>query len=93
MRTNPRTSDHPPGSPIRRAQEAFNRSYCGLLQLLDKAFNGSPQTLGGAIGTMFTLKSQAQALMEMPIERGLATAGPTFEYVAPNQRVVSARCR
>ena len=31
MRANPRTSDHAPGSPIRTAQEAFNRAYCALL--------------------------------------------------------------
>jgi hypothetical protein len=83
MRTNPRTSDHVAGSPIRLAQEDFNRSYCGLLRLLEQAFNGAPQSLGATIGAMYTLKAQAQALMQMPIEDGVATAGPTFEYVAP----------
>ena len=53
MRTNPRTSDHAPGSPIRAAQDAFNRSYCSLLRLLEQAFNGAPQTLGPAIGSMY----------------------------------------
>ena len=86
MRTNPRTSDHPPGSAIRLAQEEFNRSYCALLQSLELAFNGAPQTLGTAIGAMFTLKAQAQALMEITTEDGLETAGPTFEYVAPDRR-------
>jgi hypothetical protein len=81
MRRNPRTSDHAPGSAIRTAQERFNESYCALLRLLDAAFNGSPQTLNAAIGSMYRLKVQAQALMEMPTEDGLATAGPTFEYV------------
>jgi len=88
MRTNPRTSDHLAGSPIQLAQEDFNRSYCGLLQLLEQAFNGAPQRLGATIGTMYTLKAQAQALMEMPTEDGLATAGPTFEYVVPDRRTV-----
>jgi Ferritin-like len=81
MRRNPRTSDHAPGSAIRRAQEQFNDSYCTILRLLDEAFNGSPQTLRTAIGSMYRLKVQAQALMEMPTEDGLTTAGPTFEYV------------
>ena len=81
MRRNPRTSDHAPGSPIRRAQEQFNDSYCTLLRLLGQAFNGSPQTLGTAVGSMYRLKAQAQALMEMPTDDGLTTAGPTFEYV------------
>jgi len=81
MRANPRTSDHAPGSAIRRAQEQFNDSYCGLLRLLEQTFNGSPQTLRTAIGAMFRLKMQAQALMEMPTEDGITTGGPTFEYV------------
>jgi hypothetical protein len=86
MRTNPRTSDHAPGSPIRLAQEEFNHSYCALLQRLEEAFNGAPQMLGAAIGAMYTLKAQAQALMQMPTEDGLGTAGPTFESVAPERR-------
>jgi hypothetical protein len=89
MRANPRTSDHIAGSPIRLAQEDFNHSYCALLQLLEQAFNGAPQMLGTAIGAMYGLKTQAQALMRMPIEDGLATAGPTFEYVAPDRRASS----
>lgn len=82
MRTNPRTSDHAPGSPIRIAQEGFNHSYCALLLHLEEAFNGAPQILGTAIGSMCTLKAQAQRLMQMPTEDGSETAGPTFEYVA-----------
>jgi hypothetical protein len=49
--------------------------------LLEQTFNGSPQTLRTAISAMFRLKMQAQALMEMPTEDGITTAGPTFEYV------------
>jgi len=86
MCTNPRTSDHAPGSPIRAAQEEFNQSYCALLQLLEQAFDGAPQMLGPAIGAMCTLKAQAQALMQIPTEDGLTTAGPTFEYVPSSRR-------
>jgi Ferritin-like len=86
MRANPRTSDHPPGSPIRMAQEQFNRSYCALLHRLEEAFDGAPQTLGSAVSVMYALKAQAQALMHMPTEDGLATAGPTFEYVPLDHR-------
>jgi hypothetical protein len=82
MRRNPRTSDHAPGSPIRTAQEEFNHAYCTLLRLLEQVFNGSPQKLEAAIGAMYGLKGKAQALMLMPTEDGLETAGPTFEYVA-----------
>ena len=82
MRANPRTSDHAPGSSIRTAQDEFNRAYCALLQQLDQAFNGAPEALGPSIGAMYGLTDLAQALMRMPTEDGLETAGPTFEYVA-----------
>ncbi|MET7335755.1 ferritin-like domain-containing protein [Nonomuraea sp. NPDC005650] len=85
MRHNPRLSDHPAGSAIRTAQEEFNHTYCAVLHLLERAFNGSPKLLGVATGTMYALKAQAQALMRMP-EQDSAMAGPTFEYVAPEQR-------
>lgn len=81
MQANPRTSDHASGSPIRLAQEAFNHSYCELLRRLEEAFNGAPQMLGTAIGEMYALKAQAEALMQMPMEGGSEMAGPTFEYV------------
>ncbi|KUN74076.1 hypothetical protein AQJ46_00305 [Streptomyces canus] len=80
MRPNPLLADHPLGSPIRNAQEKFNRTYCQLLQQLEQAFNGSPQMLGAATGTMYALKAQAQNLMTMP-DGDDTTAGPTFEYV------------
>ncbi|MER6004770.1 hypothetical protein ABT120_39890, partial [Nonomuraea angiospora] len=76
---------HEPGSAIRTAQEEFNHTYCAVLHLLERAFNGSPKLLGAATGTMYALKAQAQALMRMPDEDG-TTAGPTFEYVPPELR-------
>ena len=85
MCPNPRTADHVVG-PIRLAQEEFNHSYCALLQRLEEAFNGAPHLLGATIGAMYTLKALAQGLMQMPTEKGLATAGPTFEYISPERR-------
>ena len=87
MQPNPRTADHAPGSRIRTAQDEFNVAYCTILQLLDQTFDGNPQMLGRAIGAMLRLKDQANALMSIPTEDGLATAGPTFEYVAPADRI------
>ncbi|HEX4428080.1 MAG TPA: hypothetical protein VHZ96_02290, partial [Frankiaceae bacterium] len=81
MRPNPHTGDHAPGSAIFLAQNEFNKSYSDLLRLLDRSFNGSPDLLDEAIGSMFTLRSQAQKLMQMPSGDGRSTAGPTFEYV------------
>ncbi|MDH2414430.1 ferritin-like protein [Nocardioides sp. CER19] len=86
MRPNPRIADHEPGSEIRVAQERFNVSYCTLLNHLEQAFNGNPGLLGAAVGEMYGLKAQAQALMQLPNEDEESTAGPTFEYVAPADR-------
>jgi len=85
MRRNPRLADHPPGHPIRVAQEEFNHTYCAVLHLLEQAFNGNPRLLSVATGTMYALKAQAEALMRMPDGEGV-TAGPTFDYVPPEQR-------
>ncbi|MFI5610047.1 ferritin-like protein [Amycolatopsis sp. NPDC051903] len=86
MRRNPRTADYPEGSEIRTAQQEFNNTYCLLLYLLEDAFTGNPGQLRAAVGTMFQLKGQAVALMKMPTGDGKTTAGPTFEYVPPEQR-------
>jgi hypothetical protein len=86
MHRNPRTADHAPGSPIRLAQQAFNRDYCSLLGLLQEALDGTPQLLSVGVHAMYGLRAQAEQLMAMPTEDGRETAGPTFEYVAPGDR-------
>ncbi|MER6464600.1 ferritin-like protein [Streptomyces sp. NPDC001228] len=86
LRPNPRLDDHPAGSAIRTAQEAFNQTYCKMLHQLEQAFNGKPAMLGMSVGTMYAAKGQAQSLMAMQDDDGLA-AGPTFDYVAPEDRV------
>ncbi|WP_372346782.1 hypothetical protein [Streptomyces sp. KL116D] len=50
--------------------------------MLEQAFNGNPAMLGMSVGTMYAAKGQAQGLMAMRDDDGLA-AGPTFEYIAP----------
>jgi hypothetical protein len=86
MRPDPRTADYPEGSPVRVAQEEFNQTYSLLLYQLEQAFNGEPGRLPDAVGTMFGLRKQAQALMKLPTGDGKTTAGPTFEYVPPERR-------
>jgi hypothetical protein len=86
MRRNPRTADYPEDNPIRAAQEAFNQTYCLLLYQLEDAFNGNPAGLRSTVGTMYQLRAQALTLMKMPSGDGTTTAGPTFEYVPPEQR-------
>jgi len=86
MRSNSRIADSPPNSPVRKAQEEFNRHYCNLLAGLELAFNGSPPLLVAAVEDMYWLKTKAKSLMTMPMEDGANAAGPSFEYVAPSDR-------
>ncbi|WP_155126745.1 ferritin-like domain-containing protein [[Actinomadura] parvosata] len=76
MPRNPRPAE--PGSAARQAQEEFNHTYCAVLHLLERAFDGSPRLVAVATGMMYALKAQALALM--------GEAGPTFEYVTPEER-------
>jgi hypothetical protein len=84
-RRNPRSADHPEGSPVRAAQQEFDQTYCLLLYLLEQAFNGDPSQLRDSIGVMNQLRAQARKLMAMPDGDGV-TAGLTFEYVPPELR-------
>ncbi|GAA3438650.1 hypothetical protein [Kutzneria kofuensis] len=84
MRRNPRTSDHPEDSPIRAAQQEFNNAYCLLLSCWTDV-QRQPVADGRGGAPMYVIKAQAQVLMKMPTGDG-TTAGPTFEYVPPEQR-------
>jgi hypothetical protein len=83
MRRNPLLADLPSGHPTRTTQEAFNRTYARLLDMLDHAFDGHPESLGDAVGVMYELKSHARTLLVTPYGGGHSMAGPTFEYIAP----------
>lgn len=82
MQVNPRRSDNP---QIRAAQEEFDDSYCTLLFLLEQAFTGEPALIRDATRAMFGLKAEALKLMQLS-ENGRTTAGPTFQYVDPDDR-------
>lgn len=64
----------------------FNRLYSIVLEHLDDTFNGCPDRLEAAIHAMFELKAVADALMVLPLDGGAETAGPSFEYVPPEER-------
>jgi CDGSH-type Zn-finger protein len=86
MRPNPRCSDYPADGEVRRRMDEFNHTYSGILHLLDEAFNGSPMLLAVSTGAMYGLKEQARGLMSLPSGDGRTTAGPSFEYVPPEER-------
>jgi CDGSH-type Zn-finger protein len=86
MRVDPRVADFPAGSPARLAMDAFNISYCTVLQLLERTFDGVPTLLAIATGAMYGIKEQMLELIRLDSGDGRTTAGPSFEWVAPEQR-------
>lgn len=75
---NPRVADYPAGSDLRAAAEDFNARYAEYLRLLTQAFNGEPEKLIDAVGSMFRFKEWTYQLMRQPLGDG-AHAAPTFE--------------
>jgi hypothetical protein len=85
---NPKMEDLPVGSRARILSEQFNQMYGKFLVALHQVFNGNPSQLDSAIGIMFSLKLQAMALVQTPIDPHTTAdvglnAGPTFEFMDP----------
>ena len=87
MPVNPKSADYPPGTRTRDSIDCFNGAYCDLLQLLERTFNGLPMLLKHATGAMYGLKQWMIDLMAMDLDGTAVHAGPTFEWVPPEQRV------
>jgi hypothetical protein len=77
---NPVPGLYPAGSPAEAGNMAFNRLYTKVLQQLHEAFNGTPDRLKDAIGTMQDMRTAALQLVALPIDGGLHAA-PTFSYI------------
>ncbi|WP_218080586.1 ferritin-like domain-containing protein [Anthocerotibacter panamensis] len=69
-----------PSPTVQAALLSFNQTYTSLLSSLESAWaKGSEDDLSAAIGTMFSLKSLAVALMKMPLPDGSGGVyGPDF---------------
>ena len=80
MNDNPKMADYPKDSEVYQKMYDFNKTYCNLLDNLDKGCNGNPDILREGIMIMFDMKYKAQELMKIPGKNGLA-AGPSFEYI------------
>jgi CDGSH-type Zn-finger protein/ferredoxin len=86
MPVNPKSGDYPAGTRTRDGVDCFNSAYCDLLQLLERTFNGLPMLLKYATGAMYGLKQWMIDLMTLDLD-GTGPAGPSFEWVSPNERV------
>ena len=76
---NPKAAGYPAGSAARRACQAFNYSYTGLLKSLHATFNGTPRELKSAIGLMGSLQQQATDMLAGRATSGICV-GPSFEW-------------
>lgn len=70
----------PEDSPAASLSRQCDRTFSALVDALQVTFDGSPDHLDAAIGLMYTLRLQAQSLVQMPIPTLNANAGPRFLY-------------
>jgi len=70
----------PPDTPVHTLSQTCDRSFSALIDSLQKTFDGNPSHLDAAVGLMYTLRLQAQELVQMPIPGMSANAGPRFLY-------------
>ncbi len=85
MRPNPKTGYYPQGTDLWVKSRQFCRAYRDLLARLEDGMNGQPERLIAAVAGMYDLKYKAVALMKTPCDDSGMTAGPSFEYVPPNE--------
>lgn len=82
LKPNCKLADFVPGTQAYTRLAQFNYTYTSLLNDLHDCFNGSPHKLDNAIGLMYSLRVEAVAMMQTPIDGGGGlTVGPSFEYV------------
>jgi hypothetical protein len=82
MKENPKTSNYPPSSLAFLSSNLFNYNYTNLLNSLHETFNGAPDKLSNAMGSMYALRLYALKLMALPDPNNPGyVAGPSYEYV------------
>ncbi|ALU44032.1 ferritin-like domain-containing protein [Pseudoalteromonas rubra] len=84
---NPQPESYQPFEAIARLDTEFNLTLSLLLDQLHLAFNGQPDILVAAVGTMFGLKEKAQNMMRVPLPDGSGHhAAPTWRYIPIDKR-------
>ena len=69
-------ADGYPGGP---GIQTFDETYKLLIGQLQTAWTGQPDSLGEAVGTMFTLTTNAQDIVTQPLPGGSGNYGPDFK--------------
>ncbi|MCW3466356.1 ferritin-like domain-containing protein [Chitinophaga nivalis] len=80
MADNPDPFKYKPGSVASTLANQFTEAYIAMVNGLHRVFNGEPEFLTEAVGTMYNLSLLARKLMQTPsgLEDG-TTAGPNFK--------------
>jgi len=71
-----------PGTRARRLVDQFNVSYTNLLNALQETCTGHPERLNAALGVMYELTLQAQAMVEVTDPTLGKQVAPAFQYAA-----------
>ena len=69
----------PEGYPGGPGMQEFDKTYSTLIGLLQDAWSGQPGQLDVAVGTMFSLTSNAQAIVTQSLPDGSGNYGPDFK--------------
>jgi hypothetical protein len=86
MDDDPKAAKYKPGSLSRYRADQFNYSYTRLLNSLHRTFNGHPEELDHAMGSMFELRLLSQQVLATPAEwadpavTARKQTGLSFEY-------------
>ncbi|WP_125716780.1 ferritin-like domain-containing protein [Pseudoalteromonas rubra] len=84
---NPKPEHYQPYPAIVRLDTEFNLTLSLLLDQLHLAFNGQPDLLVSAVGTMFGLKEKAQSMIRIPLpDHSGRNATPTWRYIPAEDR-------
>lgn len=83
MQVDIRPDQLPEGSEVKAAAQKYDAAYAAFLGELTLAYNGEPQRLLGAVGSMFRIKEAALQLIHNPIP-GMpgVNAAPTYDIDA-----------
>jgi hypothetical protein len=81
MTNNPGQETLTAGSVVAQMADQFDQTYSTLLNALNATFNGDPSNLNAAMGLMYSLRVQAQDLMQQPLGDGSGNnAGPRWLF-------------
>ncbi len=83
MTDNPPEVPLPTDTQLARQSQQCDETFSALVLSLQSTFDGHPGELNAAIGLMYSLRLQAQALISTPIPGGSGNAGPRFLYNRP----------